>query len=98
MTILFRDVVFFPNSPAFLWLPQPVLRPEPVPARFPCHRSAVPAGALLFGANSMAPVHLLAMKPTETLRAHPVGAELLIQLYSLCFSVIQIDWEEASWN
>lgn len=86
--------------PAFLRLPLPPRpRPEPAPARFPRRRrSESPAGPPLFSAKITAPEHLLAMRPTETLPAHPAGAKPLIKLYSLCLSVIQMGWDEASWN
>ena len=101
MTIL-HGMVSFPIyfSPPFCDSPRsPRPRPELAPAIFPRRiRSRGPAGQPLFSAKITALEHLLVMRATETPPAHPAGAEPLIKLYLLCLAVIQLGWDEASWN
>lgn len=100
MVTLFHSIVFSPTSPWLCAAPPSRL----APAWSQCLPDSPAAGArfllaLFYSVQKARPLeHLLAMRPTETSPAHPAGAEPLIKLYSLSFSVIQIGWEEASWN
>jgi hypothetical protein len=67
-----------------------------------CHCStagARPLVALFYSVQKSPPLeHLLRTGPTETTSSSSSGGEPLIKSYSGCLPVVQICWEEASWN